>query len=196
MDAVGEVLLVLAVGSLLTVAAALTMTVFALRAARRRYRVLRSRVRVRGLGTAGRTDLPAVRAAAAATVASTAWWATQRDRHEMWRAVSSAQHAVQVAQRSGAPVGDLPALCGQLAHAATRVDAVLRASEGDRPWRRDAGAAKVQQAAADVQRAAVESLAMIAAVDAEPVYSAVRLEVAALAAGVRAAWLATRSPSL
>jgi hypothetical protein len=41
---------------------------------------------------------------------------------------------------------------------------------------------------------AVESLAVIAAADAEPVCSAVRLEVAALAAGVRAGWSATHRP--
>jgi hypothetical protein len=194
MHAVGEALLLLGVVTLLLMVTAVTATVFAVRAGRRRYRVLRSRLRMRGLGTVSRSDLPAVRAAAAATVASPAWWAGQHERHRMWRAVSSAQHAVRVAREAGAPVGDLPALCGQLATAAGGVDAVLRASAGDRTWRRDSGAEEVERAALDVQRAALDSLTMVAATDTAPVLSAVRLEVTALAAGVRAAGLAAQRP--
>ena len=149
---------------------------------------------MRGVGTVDLTDLPALRATAAATVGSAGWWASQRDRHRMWRAVSSARNAVRVAEQSGAPVGDLPALCAQLSASAGRVDAVLRASAGDRPWRQDAGAQQVERAAVDVQRAAVDSLSTFAAADAEPVLSAVRLEVAALAAGLRAATMTPGHP--
>lgn len=188
----GDLLLLLGVVTMMLLLAVATTTALAVRAVRRRYRRLRSRVGMRGIGTTARPDLPAVRAVAAATVGSTAWWASQRDRQRMWRAVSAAQNAVSVAQQSGAPVGDLPALCRQLSTAAGGIDAVLRASAGDRSWRRDAGAEQVERAALDVQRAAVESLTMVAAADTAPVLSAVRLEVAALAAGVRAAGAASR----
>jgi hypothetical protein len=194
MDAVGQVLLLLGVVMLVTLSTVTLLTVLAVRGARRRFRAVRTGMRVRGVG-ADRPDLPAVRAAAVATVGSASWWASQRDRQRMWRAVSSAQHAVRVAQQSGAPVGDLPALCTQLTQAAGRVDAVLRATADDRPWRQHAGAAEIERAAHEVNRAAVDSLSMVASADNETVLSAVRLEVAALAAGVRAARLSTRRPA-
>ena len=193
MDTVGEVLLVLGVVSLLSLLAFATVTVFAVRAVGRRFRSVRTRMRVRGVG-ADRPDLPAVRAAAVATVGSASWWASQRDRQRMWRAVSSAQHAVRVAEQSGAPVGDLPSLCDQLTQAAGRVDAVLRATGDDRPWRQHAGAAEIERAAHDVHRAAVDSLSTLATDDNETVLSAVRLEVEALGAGLRAA-RRTRRPA-
>lgn len=183
----GDVLLLIGVVTLALMVTVVATTALAVRAVRRRYRRLRSRLSTRGVGTSSRPDLPAVRAVAATTVGSAAWWASQRDRHRMWRAVSAAQHAVGVAQQSGAPVGDLPALCRQLSTAAAGVDAVLRASAGERAWRRDPDAEQVERAALDVQRAALDSLAMVAAADTAPVLSAVRLEVAALSAGVRAA---------
>ena len=183
----GDLFLFMGVVTLLLMLTVAVTAALAVRSVRRRYRSLRSRVRMRGVGTTTRPDLPAVRAVAAATVASPAWWASQRDRQRMWRAVSAAQHAVAVARESGAPVGDLPALCRQLSAAAGGVDAVLRASAGDRAWRRDAAADQVERAALDVQRAAVESLTMVTAADTTPLLNAVRREVLALAAGVRAA---------
>ena len=188
----GDLFLLVGVVTLLLMLTVAVSAALAVRAVRRRYRRRRSRVAMRGVGTTTRPDLPAVRAVAAATVASPAWWASQRDRQRMWRAVSAAQHAVAVAQEAGAPVGDLPALCRQLASAAGGVDAVLRASAGDRSWRRDASAEQVEQAALDVQRAAVQSITMHTAADTQPTLSAVRLEIAALTAGVRAAGAASR----
>lgn len=188
----GDVLLLLGVVTLLLMVTVVATTALAVRGVRRRYRRLRARMSMRGVGTTSRPDLPAVRAAAAATVGSAAWWASQRDRQRMWRAVSGAQNAVAVAQEAGAPVGDLPALCRQLSSAAAGVDAVLRAGAGDRSWRRDASAEQVEQAALDVQRAAVQSITMHTAGDTQPMLTAVRQEVVALSAGVRAASAATR----
>lgn len=127
-------------------------------------------------------------------VASPAWWGLARRRHAMWRAVSSAEQAVETARREGAPVGDLPGLAGRLRAAAVGVDAVLRASAGARSLTRDADVerARIEAAAHEVHQAAVDSLRLVAPVDAEPVLSAVRLEVTALAAGVRAAGLRRR----
>lgn len=169
----GDVLMLLGVVTLVLMLTVVATTALAVRAVRRRYRRLRARV--------GTLD-----------VGSAAWWASQRDRQRMWRAVSAAQNAVAIAQESGAPVGDLPALCRQLSTAAAGVDAVLRASAGDRSLRRDASAEQVERAALDVQRAAVQSITMVTAADTQPMITAVRQEVVALSAGVRAASAATR----
>jgi hypothetical protein len=106
----------------------------------------------------------------------------------MWRAVTSAEHAVGVARAADAPVGDLPALARRLRSAAGGVDAVLRAGAQGSSLRGEDRAAcdQVVKAAADIQRAALSSL-RLAQTDAEPLLSAVQIEVAALAAGVRAA---------
>jgi hypothetical protein len=107
----------------------------------------------------------------------------------MWREVTAAEHAVRVAQDAGAPVGDLPALTSQLTAAARRVDAVLRASGQTHAVRRDVVAERerIEAAAADVHRAAVDSLKAVVDVETDPLVSAIRLEVAALSAGVRSA---------
>jgi len=94
-----------------------------------------------------------------------------------------------LAPRAGVAVGDLPALVARLRVAATGVDAVLRASSHQ-------GALKAQDrlecdriaaAATDLRSAAVSSLRSDAYADIESAASAVKIEVAALAAGVRTA---------
>ncbi|MGZ6764715.1 MAG: hypothetical protein ACXVEU_03575 [Nocardioidaceae bacterium] len=183
---------------LLVVSTLAAATTLAVRGVRRRYRVVRSQFALINERVGSRPRLPAVRAAAVSTLASPAWWAVQRERHRMWRAVSSAEHAVAVAQQAGAPVGDLPALSRQLKAAAGGVDAVLRASARSGSLRREATGEgrRLEEAAADLHGAALQSLRMVAAADAEPVLSQVRLEVTALGAGVRAAGHASQHPAI
>lgn len=186
----GETVVVIgAVTVLLVIATLAAVTTLGVRAVRRRYRAVRSRFGFPRIGTRSRIDLPAVRTAALATVASPTWWVVQHDRHRMWRAVLSAEHAVAVAERAGAPVGDLPALSRQLTAAAGGVDAVLRASAGRSSLRRQATdeRRRLEAAATDLHEAVLDSLRMVSVAHTEPLLSQVRLEVAALGAGVRAA---------
>jgi hypothetical protein len=189
LSTVGHAVVIVGVVSALLLLSMVAVTAtFVVRVVRRRYRAVRSWLQPPGFRPMSRSDLPAARAAAATTLGSPAWWAVQRDRHRMWRAVSSAEHAVAVARGAGAPVGDLPILSRQLTSAAAGVDALLRASSRTRSLRREAVAERrqVESAAADLYRAALDSLRVAAAAGTEPVLSAVRLEVEALAAGVRA----------
>lgn len=107
----------------------------------------------------------------------------------MWRAVTGAEYAVGVAVRSDAAVGDLPELARRLRAAATGVDAVLRASGGQEALRAQdrADCDRIVSAASDLRDAALSSLRVDSHADTETIVSAVRLEVAALAAGFRAA---------
>lgn len=153
-------------------------------------------VRARGQG-ASRTGVSAVAATTRATVGSPGWWIVQRDRRRLWRSVAAAEHAVKVAQRSNVTVGDLPILAAQLNTAARGVDSVLRASSHVGSLRAlarcDAGAIEV--AALDIHRAALDSLRATATADTEPMLSAIRIEVAALAAGARATGNFPRLPA-
>lgn len=122
------------------------------------------------------------------TLASPSWWLSQRDRHGMWRSVVSAEHAVTVAARAGAPVGDLPALTRRLHRAAAGLDAAMRAAGSDRGLLAGAAAERrrIEATAAQVRAAAVASLSATTA-DVQPVLSALSVELDAVAAGVRAA---------
>jgi hypothetical protein len=145
----------------------------------------------------GSRDIGALRASASATVGSPGWWVAQHDRHRMWRAVSAAEHAVGVTKRAGAPVGNLPTLAAELATAARGVDAVLRASARSRSLMSGARneRARIEAAAADLHRAALESLKVVAEGATDHVVSAARVEVHAMAAGLRAARDASRHPA-
>jgi hypothetical protein len=151
---------------------------------RRRHNILLQLVQ-RSLDRVGRSGLGR---GLVRTVASPAWWQVQRDRQAMWRSVTAARHAVSVAARADAPVGELPALVRQLRQAAVGVDAALRASGGERRLARAVAAdrIRIEAAAADIRAAAVASLGAMRA-DVQQVASAVSVEVAALAAGVQAA---------
>ncbi len=107
----------------------------------------------------------------------------------MWRAVTSAEHSLGLARRSEVAVGDLPALTAQLRQAADGVDAVLRASARSGSIREEdrADCDRITAAAADIHAATLDSLRSAAHSDTDPVVSAVHIEVAALAAGIRAA---------
>lgn len=176
---------VMALLLLVTVGVAVTVVV---RGVRRRYRALRARV-LRG-GT--RPDLQdMVRDAGSVmstSLGSPGWWTVQGRRHRMWRAVTSAEHAVGVAQRADAAVGDLPDLVRRLRSAADAVDAVLRASGRLgrlRPEDR-LDCDRIVATAVDLREAALASLRADSHRDTDTVVSAVQIEVAALAAGVRA----------
>jgi hypothetical protein len=187
-SALAETVVVVAVGTVLLFwAMVATVTVVAVRRIRRRYRALRARLPWRdaprdSFGVSG------LGATTASTIGSSGWWLVQHDRRRMWKAVWQAEHAVGVAQRSGAPLGDLPTVARQLTKAARAVDALLRASAADPSSRREARTelARVETAAADLHRAALESLRMIAGDDTDDVVSAARVEVTALAAGLQA----------
>src|SRR4051812_15373517 len=161
------------------------------RASRRRYRRLRmmltglSRASSRSALLAG-AGARVVSGVAALPVADVSWWATQRDRHRMWRAVTAADRAVATAVAADAPVGDLAALTRRVRKTAASVDAALRAGGRTAPMpepvRRQL--ADVVRAADDVRDAAVEALAAVAQPATSALSDAVRIEVAALRHGL------------
>ena len=118
------------------------------------------------------------------------WWAVQNRRHRMWRAVCSAEHSVAVARRCDVAVGDLPALATQVRAAAGRADAVLCVSARAGSLREEdrANCERIEAAAADIHSVALSSLRSVSREEADPVVSAVQIEVAALAAGVKSAY--------
>jgi hypothetical protein len=186
---VEQVLMATGVLALVFVVVAGVATAWAVRRVRRRYRAARARL------LAVRTSPPELHrlirtsgSVAVSTVGSPGWWVVQNRRHRMWRSVTSAEHAVSVARRADVAVGDLPALARRLRAAAGGVDAVLRASGGQtlrEQDRRDCD--RIVAAASDLQAAALSSLRSDSHADTATVVSAVRIEVAALAAGLRAA---------
>jgi hypothetical protein len=163
-----QVLIVLGVVTALVLATTCTVAVLAVRAVRRTYRS--ARASIAGASTPG-------------------WWAAQSRRQRLWRAVTSAERALEVARAADAPVGDLPALTRQVRSAALGVDGVLRASASGGTLAPEDRAAcdQVERAAADIRRAALSSARSVSQADTAPLLSAVQIEVAALAAGVRAA---------
>src|SRR5690349_665562 len=95
------------------------------RRVRRRYRAARARVSaLRASQRDARDLLRASSSAAMSSLGSPGWWTVQNRRHRMWRAVSSAEHAVGIARRADAAVGDLPSLSKRLNEAASGLDAV------------------------------------------------------------------------
>lgn len=174
------------VGALVTLAAGAFVTL----ALRRRCRSARERLRAIRIPTLERRgSLRPAGSAVVATIGSPSWWVVQHRRHRMWRAVSSAEHAVGVARRSDVPVGDLPMLSSQLRAAARGVDSVLRASArvGSLSHEDRADCDRIEAAAASIHDSALSSLRSVARSETGPLVSAVQVEVAALAAGVRAA---------
>jgi hypothetical protein len=187
---VEQVLMGIGVVALLLVVASGAAAVMVVRRVRRRYRRVRARLLViGGLRVDPRRILSLSGSAASASIGSPGWWAVQNRRHRMWRSVTSAEHAVDVARRADVAVGDLPSLAARLRAAATGVDAVLRASgrQGSLRDRDRRDCEQIMEAASDLRTAALSSLRSGSHADTESVVSAVRVEVAALAAGVRAA---------
>src|SRR4051794_28669931 len=121
-----------ATAAMVTLVVLVIAAVVAVRVARRRYRTLRARLqaRVRAAVAPGADwlSLPVLVAAARRLpVSHPGWWSVQRDRHELWKSVHAAEHAVRAAGRADVPVGELPRLTRELRRAADRVDAALRA---------------------------------------------------------------------
>jgi len=187
---VEQVLIAACVAGMLVVITTGVVAVVVVRGVRRRYRSVRERLggfRASQLHGPGSTR--AQNSVAISTVGAPGWWAVQNRRHRMWRAVSSAEHSVGVARRSDVAVGDLPVLATQLRAAAGGVDAVLRVSARLGSLRAEdrADCDRIEAAAADIHSAALSSLRSASRADTDPVVSAVQIEVAALAAGVKAA---------
>jgi len=187
---VEDVLIASGVMVLLFLITTCVAAVLVVRRVRRGYRTVRARLLAAGarhpeLGSVVRTS----GSAAMASIGSPGWWAVQNRRHRMWKSVTSAEHAVSVARRADVPVGDLPVLARRLRAAATGVDAVLRASslQGSLRNQDRVECDQVVAAASDLRAAALSSLRSDAHTEIESLVSAVRIEVAAVAAGVRAA---------
>lgn len=182
---VEQVLLAAGFASLVLVVATGVAAFVVVRRVRRRFRSWRARTALRDPATLVRTSASSV----AASVGSPTWWAVQERRHRMWRSVSSAEQAVRLARRAGVPVGDLPALVGRLGAAATRLDAVLRVNARERSLRADdrRDCDRIIATADEVRTAALDSLRSGSHAETDTVVSALRIEVAAVAAGLRAA---------
>lgn len=186
----GQVLIAVGVVGLLFLVTLVAVTALLVRGARRRYHSLRARLlAAQGAPPEEQNLARVVGSAAAASVGSPGWWTVQNHRHRLWRAVTSAEHAVDVARRSEVAVGDLPTLAARLRTAANAVDAVLRASARQGALRAEdrTDCDRIIAAATELREAAVSSLRSDSRTHTDTVVSAVQIEVAALAAGVRAA---------
>ena len=189
---VEQVLVVACVAGVLFFITSGVVAVVVVRGVRRRYRSLRDRLsgffQSSQLDGTGPTRVRG--SVALSTVGAPGWWAVQNRRHRMWRAVCSAEHSVAVARRSDVAVGDLPALATQLRAAASRADAVLcvSARSGSLCGEDRADCERIEAAADDIHSAALSSLRSVSREKADPVVSAVQIEVAALAAGVKSAY--------
>jgi hypothetical protein len=187
---VEQVLIAIGVMGLLFIIATGAATVVVVRGLRRRYRAARSRLlSAQGAHHDLQSLIRVSSSVASASIGSPGWWVVQNRRHRMWRAVTSAEHAVRVARRADVAVGDLPSLAGRLRAAANGVDAVLRASgrEGSLRERDRLDYDRIVEAASELRAAALSSLRSGSHADTETIVSEVQIEVAALAAGVRAA---------
>ena len=189
---VEQVLVVACVAGVLFVITTGVVAVVVVRGVRRRYRSLRDRLsgffQSSPLDGTGPTRVRG--SVALATVGAPGWWAVQNRRHRMWRAVCSAEHSVAIARRSDVAVGDLPALSTQLRAAASRADAVLCVSARSGSLREEdrADCERIEAAATDIHSAALSSLRSVSHEEADPIVSAVQIEVSALAAGVKSAY--------
>ena len=158
---VHDVLLAVAVVVAILIVRAAVQTVRAVRRFRRRLLVVWS-----GARRGETVDLNA------------SWWANQRDRRRMWRAIAGAERAVAAARSAGAPTGDLPSVLRQVRHAATAVDAGLALPRRSAAVLRQAAA--LTEAAEAVTQAAAEAVASDAAPLIARAVEAVRIELAAL----------------
>lgn len=176
------------IGVLLIIAAG-AAAVVVVRGVRRRFRIVRSLLLAAQGSRRFPSLLPMSGAIVSASIGSPGWWVVQNRRHRMWRAVSSAEHAVSVARRADVLVGDLPSLADRLRAAAVAADAVLRASGRQGPLGEQdcLDCDRIVAAASDLRRAALSSLSSGSHANTEAVVSAVHIEVAAVAAGLRAA---------
>ena len=182
--------IVLAVGTI-TLAAGLWWLRRRVRRLRRARRVVvvAARAAVAAAGAAGRTR----QRAWSVPLPDRRWLAAARERRRLWQAVTAAEHAVAVAQRAGAPTGDLHSLCWRLRLAAGDADRCL--SVARRPAEPGAGHRAGNMAEVDdlvaaaglVQDAAASAAASMARPAVAGLAEDARRESAALAAGIAAA---------
>jgi hypothetical protein len=115
-----------------------------------------------------------------AVLTDVGWWANQRDRRRLWRAVVGAEESVSAAVAAGVPVGDLASVVRRLRAAAVTLEAGL-ASTG----RSTAVLGQVNAlvtGATEVSRAATDAVAADVADQTRHVLDAARLEIAAVRA--------------
>ena len=190
----GEVIaLLLAAGAVTLVAGLWWLS----RRVRRLRLALAARVRVTPATAAGSQyqRVTAARVRAAAVTAASAgrqrawamplpdrrWLAAARERRKLWRAVSAAENAVAVARQSGAPHGDLDALCRRLRQAAADADRGLSLTPA-----RSSGVNEVVAAAGVIADTAASAAAAVTRPAHRRLADDVRREAEALAAGIAA----------
>ena len=158
-------------------------------AARRRDAVA-ARRRIAGVAT-GRSGVQAhelgLRAAAARPRANPAWWSAQHERRSLRRSVAAAERTVAAAAAADAPVGELPALCGELRRVHGDVDRqlMLAALHGEPPGgQARAQAAKARASARQIQYMAARAHAETSMPTADELAARVDSEALALTAGL------------
>jgi hypothetical protein len=162
-------------------------------------RMIRRRLEALGLVLAGQARGAAAAAVSAGwrwtwslRVPDRRWIAVGRARRRLWRAVSSAEHAVAMARRGGVPTGELDALCRQLRRAAASLDRSLAverhttAADGGLESV-SAQATELVSAANRIQAAAAAALGSSARLAASGLADDVHREAEALAAGMASA---------
>lgn len=149
----------------LFIAGAVVMSLLTVRAG------LRFARRCRQLVTGVRSEL-------ATSATDPDWWANQRDRRSLWRAVVRAERAVAAARAAGIPTGDLGSVIRQLRTAAAAVDVGLRSGRRAPELRRQAR--QLTDSADQIARAATGAMAADAVPLTTRAVEAVQLELAAL----------------
>jgi hypothetical protein len=156
-------LFLVVLGSLLAVAAVISFLV-ARRVLKRRWHGVRNHVATKGvLTTVSLLAAWRERAGARLTPESASRGTAARARRRLWAAIEDAEAAVQHADASHAPVGELPAVCRSLRGVAGQLDTLLRLERrlpmhaAARPQGVRAQVADVIQAARDVQSAALHA---------------------------------------
>jgi hypothetical protein len=161
---VEQVLLFLVVlGGVLAVGAVISFLV-ARRVIKRRWHGVRNHVATKGvLTTVSLLAAWRERAGARLTPESASHGTAARTRRRLWIAIEDAEAAVQHADGSHAPVGELPAVCRSLRGVAGQLDTLLRLERrlpmhaAARPQGVRAQVADVIRAARDVQSAALHA---------------------------------------
>jgi hypothetical protein len=156
-------LFLVVLGGLLAVAAVISYLV-ARRVIKRRWHGVRNHVATKGvLTTVSLLAAWRERAGARVTAESASHGTAARARRRLWAAIEDAEAAVQHADASHAPVGELPAVCRSLRGVAGQLDTLLRLERrlpmhaAARPQGVRAQVADVITAARDVQSAALHA---------------------------------------